>query len=235
MLNPRPAVHTVPLGHGAPCVVVDGALLHPEALVDLALRHRAAFEPPRHNAYPGIELPLPEAMVGCFVEHFMLHARCHLPARRVLAAHGRLAMVTLPPHALGPVQRVCHRDRLEASADECAVAAVLYLFHDERLGGTSFFEALYSTAETEAMMAALAGPQGEAHAAACGLPRGYLVDDSRFFRLAAKVPPRWNRLVWYDGGRFHNSHIAQPELLTDSPETGRLTLNLFLRCRRRAN
>lgn len=234
MLNPRPAVHTLPVGDGAPCVVVDDALLQPQALVDLALRHRAAFEPPRHNAYPGIELPLPDAVVAHFVEHFLLHARAHLPARRVLAAHGRLAMVTLPPHALGPVQRVCHRDRLAAAADECAVAGVLYLFHDERLGGTSFFDPLQPGAETEALMAALAGPQGEAHAADAGLPRGYLTDDCAHFHRAATVPPRWNRLIWYDGGRFHNSHVARPDLLRDDPASGRLTLNLFLRCRRRA-
>jgi hypothetical protein len=234
VLTPRPSVTTLSIGGDAPCVVVDDALLQPQDLVDLALRHRAAFEPPRHNAYPGIELPLPDAMVARFVEHFMLHARAQLPARRVLAAHGRLAMVTLPPAALGPVQRVCHRDRLAAGDDECAVAGVLYLFRNERLGGTSFFDPLQGSAETEALMAALAGPQGEARAQAAGLANGYLVDDCGHFRRAATVPPRWNRLIWYDGGRFHNSHVARPDLLCDDPATGRLTLNLFLRCRRKA-
>jgi Family of unknown function (DUF6445) len=234
LLAPRPTVHTLLVGGGVPGVVIDDALAQPQDLVDLALRHRAAFEPPRHNAYPGIELPLPDAVVSHFVEHFLLHARPHLPARRVLAAHGRLAMVTLAPAALGPVQRVCHRDRLAAADDECAIAAVLYLFHDERLGGTSFFDPLRGADETEALMAALAGPQGAARADAAGLPPGYLVGDCPAFRLAATVRPRWNRLIWYDGGRFHNSHIARPDLLRDDPATGRLTLNLFLRCRRKA-
>ena len=234
MLNPRPEVRTLPIGGDSPCVLIDDALLQPQDLVDLALRHRAAFDLPRHNAYPGIELPLPAPMVARFVEHFMVHARTHLPARRVIEAHGRLAMVTLPPAALGPVQRVCHRDRLATTADECAIAAVLYLFHDERLGGTSFFDPLQPATETEALMAALAGAQGVQHAESAGLPGSYLVDHCRHFRLAATVPPRWNRLIFYDGGRFHNSHIAQPGLLRDDPARGRLTLNLFLRCRRKA-
>lgn len=234
MLSPRPRVSVLPIGGDSPCVVVDDALIAPQDLVDLALRHRAAFDAPRHNAYPGIELPLPEEMVGRFTEHLALHARRHLPARRVLQAHGRLAMVTVPPSALSPVQRVCHRDRLATSTAECAIAAVLYLFHDVQLGGTSFFTPRQSPAQTDALMDSLTGEHAEAQARTMDLPPGYMVSDHPLFSLAAAVPPRWNRLIYYDGGRFHNSHIARPDLLNDDPASGRLTLNLFFRCSRKA-
>jgi hypothetical protein len=40
--------------------------------------------------------------------------------------------------------------------------------------------------------------------------------------------------VFYDGNLFHSSHILAPELLSDDPARGRLTLNGFFICRRQA-
>ena len=64
-----------------------------------------------------------------------------------------------------------------------------------------------------------------------GQPPGYLITSNRWFELADVIDARWNRLVVYDGGCFHGSHIARPELLSDAPDRGRLTINLFMRCR----
>jgi len=48
------------------------------------------------------------------------------------------------------------------------------------------------------------------------------------------VPARWNRMIFYAGTIFHSGEIAHPQLLTDDPRTGRLTLNGFFTCRRSA-
>jgi hypothetical protein len=40
--------------------------------------------------------------------------------------------------------------------------------------------------------------------------------------------------VFYDGGQFHSSHITRPEMLSDDPAHGRLTLNGFFVCKRSA-
>jgi hypothetical protein len=201
----------------------------------LAVRHREAFDAPRYNAYPGLELPLPASMVDRFCEVLSLHARRHLGARRVLDAHGRLSLVTLPPEQLSPLQRLCHRDRLFVSPQRCALAAVVYLFHDERLGGTSFFNPRQGAAETDELMQQWARMDRTRFEQATGVGPAYLTRDSPHFRLAAVVPPRWNRMICYDGSRFHNRHIEHPELLSSDPAAGRLTINVFFQCSRAAS
>jgi hypothetical protein len=234
MFDPRPVVSRVGVGPGAVCTVLDGVLAEPQALVDLALKHRAAFTMARENAFPGLELPLPQTVLDRFGECFSQHARAAIGARRVLSSSGRLSMVTLPPERLGAIQRVCHRDRLGTTPDQCVGAAVLYLFHDQRLGGTSFFRSRHDAAATEALMRRWSGMQAPAFEAETGWPAAYLTRSNEHFEHLAHIAPRFNRLVCYDGSLFHGSHIAQPELLSDDPARGRLTLNLFFVCRRSA-
>lgn len=234
MFQPRPTVRLQPLGGSAPpCVVIDDVLAEPQALVDAALRHRDAFAPAAANAFPGLELPLPDAVVDRFAECFAQHARSRLSARRVLQATGRLSMVTFREAQLSPLQRVCHRDRLAASADECVAAGVLYLFHDPALGGTSFFRPRGSAEATEALMQRWAHADSAAFERETGWPPGYMTRSNQHFECVAEVPARWNRLIFYDGSHFHGSHITQPALLDDDPARGRLTINLFFLCSRR--
>ena len=214
--------------------LIDGVLAEPQALVDLALKHRAAFTMASENAFPGLELPLPQAVLDRFGELFSQHARAAIGARRVLSASGRLSMVTRPPESLGAIQRVCHRDRLGTTPDQCVGAAVLYLFHDQRLGGTSFFRSRHDAAATEALMRRWSRMEAVAFEAETGWHAAYLTRSNAHFEHLAHIAPRFNRLICYDGSLFHGSHIEQPELLSDDPARGRLTLNLFFVCSRRA-
>jgi len=211
-------------------VVIDDFLVDADALVALAVQHRRAFGESGH-AYPGIELPLPASVIERFAAQVVDHAGQALGIGEVLDAHGRLAMVTKAAAELSPIQRVCHRDRLFADAGEQAVAMVLYLFRDSELGGTNFFRPLLPIATIDACMQRWAVMSDEAFGAESGQPAGYLTQSNRHFELTDVIEPRWNRLVVYDGGCFHGSHITRPELLSDQPAHGRLTLNLFLRCR----
>jgi Family of unknown function (DUF6445) len=138
MFNPKPTVSHLAVGAGASCFVLDDVLTEPQALVDLAHRHREAFTMASTNAFPGLELPLPQAVTDRFGELFSQYARSAIGARRVISSTGRLSMVTLQPSELSPLQRLCHRDRLAAQADQCVGAAVLYLFRNPALGGTNF-------------------------------------------------------------------------------------------------
>lgn len=234
MFNARPTVSQVPVGDGAVCVVIDDALDDPQALVDLSMRHRAAFTLADGNAFPGLELPLPDGVVERFSECFAQRARATLGARRLLRASGRLSMVTLPPERLSPLQRVCHRDRLQAAADECVGAGVLYLFRNPALGGTSFYRPRASAHETDALMQHWSGIDSAQFSRETGWPAAYMTQSNPHFEQTGEVTARWNRLIFYDGSRFHTSHIEQPQLLTDDPAQGRLTVNLFFVCRRAA-
>lgn len=224
----------MPIGAGAVCTVIDDVLAEPRALVELALRHRAAFAMAQANAFPGLELPLPDSTVAAFGELFSRHARSAIGARRVISGSGRLSMVTLPPGSLAPLQRVCHRDRLDATADQCVGAAVLYLFDDPRLGGTSFFRSRHDAAATQALMQHWSRIDNARFSAETGWAPAYMTDSNQHFERLATVDARFNRMACYDGSLFHCSAIDRPELLSDDPERGRLTLNLFFLCRRNA-
>lgn len=230
MFPHAPRVSLQPVGDGPPCVIVDDALLDPQSVVEVASAHRDAFSPPAHNAYPGLELPLPDSVVQQFAEQFERHAAPLLQVEGVLQASGRLSIATLRAHELSPLQRVCHRDRLATGPGQRAIAAVLYLFHDERLGGTSFFRPRGTPATTEVLMRELARSDEAASQRLASQPPGYLTSSSTHFELITTVSPRWNRLIWYEGGEFHGSQIEDPDRLSADPSSGRLTLNLFFLC-----
>jgi hypothetical protein len=234
VFNPQPTVSQLAIGDGARCVVLDNALEDPQALVDLAVKHRRAFAPAAGNAFPGIELPMPGSVADRFGECFAQHARSVLDARRVLSGSGRLSMVTLQPAQLAPIQRVCHRDRLAAAADQCVGAGVLYLFGDEALGGTNFCSPRDPLDLINERMQRWSDLDNMQFTQETGWPASYMTRSNQHFELTAVVPPRFNRLIFYDGARFHGSHIGHPERLSDDPARGRLTLNLFFVCRRRA-
>lgn len=234
MFNLHPTVTTLPIDATHVCVVIDDVLLDPQALVDTAVKHRQAFELARANAYPGLELPMSDTVSARLADFFGLHARRALGGRRTVTAHSRLSMVTLLPDALQPLQRVPHRDRLAVAAGQFVVAAVLYLFRQPELGGTSFFAPRQSLAETERLMAAWNLQTGDDFTQRVGLSPAYISDSNTYFDKLLTVPARWNRMVLYDGGLFHCSHVTRPELLSDDPARGRLTLNPFFICTRLA-
>jgi Family of unknown function (DUF6445) len=234
MFNPRLTVSHLSVEADASCVVLDDVLAEPQALVDLAQRHREAFTMASTNAFPGLELPLPQAVADRFGELFSQHARNAIGARRVISSTGRLSMVTLQPSELSPLQRLCHRDRLAAQTDQCVGAAVLYLFRNPALGGTNFFRPKQDVEATEALIRQCAAINSENFSRETGRAPAYLTQSNQYFERVAVAPARWNRLICYDGSLFHGSHIEHPQLLTDDPRTGRLTLNLFFLCRKRA-
>lgn len=234
MFNPHPTVTTLPIDATQVCVVIDDVLLDPQALVDMAVRHCQAFEQAGGNAYPGLELPMSDVVSARIADFFALHARRALGGRRTVNVHSRLSMVTLLPHALRPLQRVPHRDRLSVASGQFVAAAVLYLFRQPELGGTSFYAPRQSLAETERLMAAWNLLSSDDFTQRVGLEPGYVSDSSTYFDKLLTVPARWNRMVVYDGGLFHCSHVTRPELLSDDPARGRLTLNPFFICTRAA-
>jgi hypothetical protein len=54
-----------------------------------------------------------------------------------------------------------------------------------------------------------------------------MTDSNDVAERIGTVSPRFNRFVFYSGDLPHSGAIAAPELLTDDPQAGRLTLNLF--------
>lgn len=232
--NPGPRLELLRWSNGQICIVVDDALVDPDALVAHAAAHRQAFRTVDFNAYPGVLLPSPTEHKRVLHDFFLQHIRRHFDARRAIRMHSRLALVTLPPTQLQPCQSLCHRDSQSAEPGESIQACVLYLFRDPALGGTSFYEPNLSERETDLLFHHASTMPPAEFTRRFGIAPGYMCGSNRYFTRVGGVAAKWNRLVFYDGAALHSGDIAAPERLSADPRAGRLTLNGFFTCRRRA-
>lgn len=236
MFNPHPRIEQVAIPGHRPCIVIDNFLEAPEPLVQGAIERRDQFKPADHNAFPGLEMRMPDAFSARINEFFIQHIKQLLGARRVVELYSRLSMVTLQPPELTAYQRLCHRDRFNTDPTQSFAACVLYLFDNPDLGGTSFY---VPRDEAAAQQIFSAGSEwrdlsSEECTRRLGNEPAYLTASNPYFELVATVPAAWNRVIFYDGAIFHSAHITEPQLLSADPALGRLTLNGFLTCRRSA-
>ncbi len=228
--NPSPQVTVLPTGpDGHRVVVVEQALANPQGLRAWAANQ--ALAPPVGYPYPGQVCAVPDEMTARLADFFSLHIRAHLAVRRVLGTSVRLSVVDTPPDQLQPVQWLCHRDRLPAPGGNLLFAAsVLYLFDDPSLGGTSFYAPRQPAPATDQLVADSQALPAAAFTVRYGLQPGYMAGSNRFFERTAQIPAAWNRLIVYDGSRFHSADVNTARL-DSHPLQGRLTLNGFFTCR----
>lgn len=234
MFNPEPKIERVPLPNGEACYVVDDALLDPQRIHDAAGAQADAFRRVNFNAYPGNYLLLPDLLHQALQDFFNRHIRSLFDARRLLHMQSRLAMVTLQPQELRPYQWLCHSDNPALDPAHSIQASVLYLFKDESLGGTSFYEPVVPRQQVRQLFDDSSALSNQAFTARYGIEPGYMLGSNAYFEQIGSVPARWNRMVFYNGAMLHSGDIAAPEKLTADPRSGRLTINGFFTCRRNA-
>ncbi len=226
-LNPEHRLTVHSLTDEENCIVIDNVLLEPDRLVDLARRRKAEFVVGQADGYPGLQLSVDVSLLSPFQDAFRRHWRRPLSmGRPVPEMHARLSMVTFAPDRLGGMQSACHVDG-PLVRPNAVVAAVLYLFHDETLGGTAFYRQNYDFRRD--------GPWEDYEKEMKGFfstRRQYMGEGNRYFSPLLEVPARYNRLIMYPGHVFHSGLIRHPELLSANPDVGRLTLNIFMRCYR---
>jgi len=232
MFNPRPRIESIPITPRHACHVIDDALLEPERWVDFAAVHAQDFVESGHNAYPGPELRMDDAVSAHLDAFFAMHLRGLLGARRTERMYSRMSIATRAPAALHPRQRIPHVDRLDASRTQCLAASVLYLFKDATLGGTNFYVPRRPQAEILQLMADANTLPVDAFERSTGIGPAYMRGSNAWFEQVLSVPARFNRLIVYDGGLLHSGDIASPDKLTADPRQGRLTFNGFFVCRR---
>lgn len=232
MFNPRARLNLQRFGERQRCLIVDDALADPDSLLAFAATHRGDFRPIDGNAYPGVCLAAPADVARQLGEFFSVTARRHFDARRLARMHSRLSLVTLPPESLRPFQWLCHRDGETLDARQSIQASVLYLFKDERLGGTSFFELSRPVPEIAALFADSKRLGSAEFTQRYGIEPGYIHGSNDYFRCVGSVAARWNRMIFYDGSLLHSGDIDASRALSDDPLAGRLTLNGFYTSRR---
>lgn len=234
LFNPQPHIERVHFSDGQFCLVVDDALLQPELLRRHAVAHGEQFVHAPFNAYPGVEFPISADISAQLDEFFMRHIRALLGGRRTLRMNCRMAMTTMPPDELGARQWICHRDSAWVAPQHRIAASVLYLFENAGLGGTSFYAPKLPAREIDLLVHDSSTASNEAFASKYRVTQGYMAGTNDYFQHIGSVPAKWNRMIFYDGRIFHSADIDSPQALSADPMTGRLTLNGFFTCSRKA-
>ena len=232
--NANPDVGVFQLQNKQLVFVVDNAIDHPEKLVELAQEYRDDFVYAPGSAFPGRQLLMPDNFSAKLDDFFRLHIRSLLKSRRSIHMYSRLSCVTLAAQTLDARQRICHRDSAGVNPGHTISASVLYLFEDASLGGTVFFQPVSSDAVTEGLAndaGVMAPMQFES---TYYWPASYMTQSNAYFQVVGRVPAKWNRMIFYDGSIFHSSDITEPGKLDAAAGVGRLTVNGFFTCTRRA-
>jgi hypothetical protein len=230
-INPQASLRREQICEKEFCIVVDDFLQDPNMLVEFASRHPGEFSNP-NIGYPGVQVRVnDDAMkeIFRFVRSRMSKEYTFMRGR--IGIRSLLSMLTLPPDELTLMQRICHIDP-NPDPGRGKYAAIVYLFSDERLGGTSFYrwrdEGLVWKA---ADMLRNDVDKGEEflkrHFKTFREPPRYMTESNEIAELLCTIPPRFNRFVFYSGDVPHSGAITAPELLSKDPRKGRLTLNLF--------
>jgi hypothetical protein len=223
MLNPRATVRIARQGDEAqPVIVIDDMLAAPDRWRQLAERSRYGRIGPH---YPGLRAAVPAADAAAMREELagLIGATFGLPAPPVLETY--FSIVTTPPAALAPIQRLPHFDGFEAER----IAILVYLSGAEQ-GGTAFYRQRATGFETvdaarfPAFQAALAAGVAE-H----GLPpAAYIAGDTPIYERIASYEARPNRALIYRGHTLHCAAIPAGVPLPADPALGRLSINSFL-------
>jgi hypothetical protein len=205
-------------------VSVDAVLEAPEHVISQASLQNFANITPQ---YPGVRAPLDPAVCRAWLGQLTpLLDQMFGPAGRAWEMQAWFSLVTTPPHALAPIQRLPHVD----GTDPAQIAMMLYLSHAPH-GGTAFFrhrstglESL-TAADYPGYAAAL-----QADVARTGLPpAAYTTDGAPHFERVHDVPGHFNSAVFYRGNILHSGVIDNAAPLSADPREGRLTINAFFR------
>jgi hypothetical protein len=219
--SPRIEVHR----HGReqqPVIVVDDYARDPEQIVAEAA---ALAYGPGGQAYPGVRAAAPAGLVlairdglGALIQETFGLGQ---PLNRIEAY---FSLITTPPEALSPIQRLPHFDGLGRER----IALMFHLTRAEG-GATAFYR--HRSTGFESMDAARLPAYNAAvndELQRLGLPpAGYIAGDTPIYQRVARYEARFNRLLVYRGATLHSGEPPPGLSLAADPRTGRFSLNAF--------
>ncbi|HEX8061742.1 MAG TPA: DUF6445 family protein [Allosphingosinicella sp.] len=226
-LNPAARVRIVPVGASRePVIVVEDALLDPEAAIEQAARLSFEAADEGRGGYPGVRAKAPRAIAEILAEGATpLIERVFGLGRSALSAiDASFSIVTAPPEALHPMQRIPHID----TRDPRRIAILGYLGR-ETIGGTAFFRQ-DSTGFEQVGPDRFDSYYAARRADVARLPSeaGYPGAGTPGYSETAHFEARFNRLLVYRSCSLHSGVIPSDAGLSADPRLGRLTVNLFL-------
>lgn len=204
-----------------PVVVIDGFADAERFRDDAAFLSFAPIGP----HYPGIRAVVAPALLRDLL------ARLEPVAAEVFGSAGLevvdafYSIVTTPPSALAPIQRLPHFDEVSPTR----LALLHYLSPDES-SGTAFYR--HRTTGFESIDAGRLPSYRtalDADLRVHGIPDPrYIGGDTPVFERVALHRGRFNRAILYRSNTLHCAHLPEGMALDPDPETGRLTVNTFL-------
>lgn len=205
-------------------VTISQMLATPDVAIDFANLQKFAKVTPQ---YPGVRAPLHPAVATAWLARLApLLSQWFGPAGAVWEMQAWYSLVTTPPAALAPIQRLPHVD----GTDPSLIAMMLYL-HRTGHGGTAFYR--HRSSGLSALTAQDYPHYAKAlHAdvAKTGLPpAAYPTDGAPHFERIHAVDGHFNQAVFYRGNILHSGIIDNTASLPADPRTGRLTINAFFR------
>ncbi|HVI97925.1 MAG TPA: DUF6445 family protein [Sphingomonas sp.] len=217
------SVSIVEQGHERePVVVIDNFAPDPQRWIDDAAFLSFA---PIGPHYPGIRAEVPPPMLADLLAPLdpLIAEVFGEPATEVLDAY--YSLVTTPPHALAPIQRLPHFDGVERER----LALLHFLARDER-SGTAFYRHRSTGFETvDAGRLATYRAALDADLRREGLPGpDYIAGDTAIFEEIAVHQGRFNRAILYRSNTLHCARLPADLALSADPAAGRLTVNTFL-------
>jgi Family of unknown function (DUF6445) len=204
-------------------VSLDNFLADPQhAILQASLQNFAKITP----QYPGVRAALDPAVCKAWLAQLapLLDPWFGGGASRCWEMQAWYSLVTSPPQALAPIQRLPHVD----GTDPDQIAMMLYL-HKTGHGGTGFFR--HRATRLSSLTAEAFGRYAEAVSAdyqRTGMPpAAYPTDGAPHFERIHVAEGRFNRAVFYRGNILHSGVIDNAAPLSADPRTGRLTINAF--------
>lgn len=205
-----------------PVVVIDGFAPDPDRLVEDAgfLSFRRMGE-----HYPGIRAPVAAPVLRPLLAALAPLAADVFGAGALDVVDAFYSLVTTPPAALAPIQRLPHFDEMAPTR----LALLHYLSRDEG-SGTAFFRHRETGFESvDAARFPAYRQQLDADLRRHGLPgAAYIAGDTPIFERIGRHAGRFNRAILYRSNTLHCADIPPDTRLDADPATGRLTINTFL-------
>lgn len=226
MLNPAAALAVHLIGADAePVIVIERVMADPDRLIDYAAGG-PAFVGDGGAGYPGVRAPAPHDYVETLGRWLDPLVRRTFDLRDVALVHAdcSFSIVTTPPDALVPHQRIPHID-----TNYPLQFAVLHYLCDGNFGGTGFYR--HKASGLEAISPQQAGDYAalrDREIAECPPPPGYIGLDSEHYVQTGAFDAVFDRLLVYRSCRLHCGLIPPTMTLSPDPRRGRLTMTTFL-------
>jgi hypothetical protein len=225
--NPECALKIAPVGREqTPLVIIDDFAQDTAGVIDYACKI-ATFGRDTTSAYPGVRAQPPGEYLRSIVRSIapILMKVYAVPESLRMRFSTFYSLIATPPQELQLLQRLPHFD-----SNRQFYFAITHFLSPREHGGTGLFrhnptgfESVTEDRLPEYVKA------GDGFLQANGDPRvGYFTTSDDHYTLYEEIDYRPNRLVAYPGSLLHSGLVNPQTDIDASPESGRLTGNVFI-------